>query len=173
MADPSEITLVRDSGICYWNPVSASNLGTQLGYVDEGYSLLPNYKITPVTFETTGLIPQKYIYSGMVVMMRTDLINISVDTLKRALFQNFGSTLDFSLPGSVATGSDLFTVSNAGKILFVPNDARHPCFYSAACVAVLSPNTAIKIHYRQLTKLDITFFCASQRTALLSTLFPA
>lgn len=173
MTMPTETSFIRDTGVCYWGPTSYGNLGTELGYVSEGLSLMPNYIVTPVTSELTGLTPQMLIYSGMAIMIRTRLMNVTTNTLKRALFQA-GGTLDVTIPGtSILTGTDLFTVSNAGNLLFVPNNsAYHPAIYATGCVGMLLGNSAVKIHYRQVTDLDVAFFCKSVRTALLATIFP-
>lgn len=171
MADPVVTEFIRDTGYAYWNPVSKSNLGTQLGFIADGIAVMPNYEITPITYETEGLTPQDYIFSGEEIIIQCKLTNITATVLQRAFLQSV-SSVNVSLPGSLLTGTSFVGGSISGKFIFVPSISSHVCYYSTSCFASFSKSAPFKIHYRHITELDILFRCANIQIAPFATIFP-
>jgi hypothetical protein len=168
MADPPVADIMRDTGYVYWNPVSTVNLGTQLGYIKSGISVYPNYQITPVTSELTGLIPQMFIYSGLNVILQFELISISQTSLQRAFLQTVVG-LAATIPGTPLTGKDLVGSTTSGSILFVPeNTTSHPCIYSSSCFAVL--DGGFGYNRQKPMSLPLLVYCTSVKTGLLSSI---
>ena len=168
MADPAVSEIIRDVGYVYWNPVSHANLGTQLGYIKQGITVFPNYQVTPIFAETTGLIPQMFLYSGMNVILQFELISVNQTALQRAFLQTVvGNAV--TLPGAPLTGKDLVGSTTSGSLIFVPeNTTSHPCFYSTSCFAVLDGGTGY--NRQKPVSLPLLVYCAAFKTGLLSAL---
>ena len=171
MPDPNVAELIRDTGFLYWNPVSRSNLGTQLGYLKDGISFYPNYTVVPVTAETSGTIPQMYIYSGLTAVVDAKIMNINQYSLQRGLLQTVVG-LAATVPGAPFTGKDLVSGTTAGSLIFVPNNSTsHPCFYSSSCFGYL--NGGLEYDRGILMSVPVRFYCASFMLGLLTEILGA
>lgn len=164
--------LIRDSGFLYWNPSKISDLGENLGYLKDGIAFFPNIKITPIYYETTGLVPQDYIYSGCQCVVVASLLEVKTTSLQRGFFQTISSGPDFTVPGTVEPGISVLPGSTSGAMIFVPdNSPSHPCFYSSSCVSFLQDS--LRIANKNLTTLSLLFYCTSFRVAPLTSLLAA
>lgn len=171
-ATASVQNIIRDEGFLYWNPSKVSDLGENLGYLKEGFAFFPNMVVAAIYSETSGLVPEDYIYSGHQYTATVHFLEIKTTSLQRGFLQTVASGPSLTLPGSLLPGTSLLSGATSGKILFVPKDStNHPSIYATAVCGVLKDS----IHYDRgkIVSLSVIFYLSDMKFALLSTLLPA
>lgn len=168
---PDITQLVRGSGYAYWNPVSQANLGINLGYIEGGIFTAFDVNLSEVYFETTGAIPQMYIYLGMKMRVFAKFLNVqNPTTLQRAFLQTVSSVPSVETPGTLKTGTNILPGATSGSFIFIPEDASQPCFYSSSCVGVLPPSAKLVYMRKKCMDVPVMFLCANHKIDLLSNL---
>lgn len=168
MADPVVTELIRDTGYIYWNPVTQSNLGTQLGYVENGISLYPNYKVTPIFSEINGLTPEFFIFSGEDKILSMTLLSNKEAVLQRVFLQPVSGVV-VSLPGTLVAGTKILPGIYQGSFIFIPENPLHFCWYSSACVGYLGPQGG-QYQYNKMLGWPIMLRCLDLKQGLIGNI---
>lgn len=171
MADPVATELIRDTGYIYWNPVRQSNLGTQLGYVEDGIQLFANYKVTPIFSEINGLTPEFFIYSGEDKILSMTLQSNKEAVLQRVFLQTV-SGVGVSLPGTLVAGTKILPGTYQGSFIFIPENSSHFCWYSSACVGYMGPQGG-HYQYGKLLSWPILLRCLDLKQDLIGNILSA
>lgn len=156
MVYPPITDIIRDTGLISFG-------GQQVGYAQDGVEFDPQYVITPIYFEDSGMIPQHFIYSGMTALFRFSCISFNDKSFKLAFVQRgINSYPRLSIPGNLKTGTLVSTTCKT-SFSFVPQNPAHPKITSSDCFAFV--RKSINIKYTDLSTLFLFVYCKDLETS--------
>jgi len=156
MSYPPITDIIRDTGLVLFNE-------KQVGYAQDGVEFNPQYTITPIYFEDSGMIPQHFLYSGMTCLFRFSCISFNEKAFRLAFVQRgINNYPALSLPGSLKTGTIVSTTCKT-SFSFVPQNPAHPKITSSDCFAYVGKS--INVKYTDLSTLFLFVYCKDLETS--------
>lgn len=156
MTLPAISEIIRDTGLLSFD-------GTPLGYAQSGVILSPNYTITPVFSEDSGLIPQFFIYSGMSCILKFSNISFNDKAFKVGFIQRVDNAYpSLTIPSTTKTG-EIVSTTCKGTFLYTPSNPAHPKITSSDCFGFMVGDIAFS--YKNLATLPLYIFCKEIKIA--------